>query len=265
MHAEIAQLVGRPGAPRGSSPRAAPGRRVPPRRSAPHGGRRPHPAALDPQRRSRVDADADAHVVAVRALDRARCGDGGVGPVERGRELVAVAVDLPASGRCERGAHAAAMRLERRRIAVAELLDEPRRPLDVREQEGHAHRGESTPLLRVNGFDGLDAEAGRVRDTDDGRRPSRRPRRRRARTPRRCAVAHHDGQPVGLGVPEERDGDAVVLALCKFLFHVAILVCRGPGGECGWQASRSTADRTFQPEFVRRVQSDPGGSAESSD
>ena len=86
-----------------------------------------HVAALDPQRRAGVDADAHAHVSAWAAWIALRCGDGGIGPVERGRELVAVAVDLPASRRCERGAHVAAMRLEPGRILATELLDEPRR------------------------------------------------------------------------------------------------------------------------------------------
>src|SRR4029079_1894700 len=57
-----------------------------------------------------------------------------VGVGDRRRELVAVAVDLVSAGRRDGGAHLRPVRLQRRGIRVAELLDEPRRALDVREK-----------------------------------------------------------------------------------------------------------------------------------
>ena len=250
MHAEVAQARRASGAPRGSSPTAAPGRRGPPRRCARRGGRR-HPRSRPRSagasrcgcRCARARSPVCARWIARAAATR------GVGPVERGRELVAVAVDLAAAGRGECRAHAAAVAPRASPDTVAELLDEPRRPLDVGEQEGHAHRAESTSLSRVDGFDGLDGEACRVRErmVEHVHRVVRggRELERLAGAP----VAHRHGQPVGPGVPEERDGDAVVLALCKFLFHDAILSVAGLLGNA---ARRRLAVRLTAP-FSRRT------------
>jgi len=82
-------------------------------------------------------------VLAERTLRR----DGGVdrvpGPREREEERVALGVDLGAAGRAERLADEAAMvARERPERLVAQLLQELRRPLDVRERERDRSRVE---------------------------------------------------------------------------------------------------------------------------
>src|SRR5262249_42981423 len=91
-----------------------------------------------------MDPDPDTDDIA-RLLNRTRRCNGRVRLRERGHELVAPAIDLhaPRCGECV--SNRAPMPLERLRIGVAELLHEPRRALDVGQQEGDAHPGESTP------------------------------------------------------------------------------------------------------------------------
>src|SRR5947199_260520 len=93
-----------------------------------------------------VDADPDADGADRRLLNRLGRSDRLPRIDESDRELVAATVDLLAAVLDERGADGDAMLLERRRIVVTKRLYEPRRALDVGEQEGDAH----TTSLRNN-------------------------------------------------------------------------------------------------------------------
>src|SRR5205085_12318989 len=103
-----------------------------------------HVAAVDADRLARVDADPDADGAHRRVLDRLGGSNGLPRIDESDRELVASTVDLLAAVLGERRADSDAMLLERFRIVVTERLYEPRRALDVGEQEGDAH----SPLQR---------------------------------------------------------------------------------------------------------------------
>src|SRR5207244_11442470 len=105
-------------------------------------------AAVDADRLPRVDADSNANGANRRLLDRFGGSNRLPRIDERDRELVAAAVDLLSAVRGEGGADGDAMLFERGRIRVAELLYEPRRALDVGEQEGDAHSTESTQRRR---------------------------------------------------------------------------------------------------------------------
>src|SRR5205823_2318994 len=105
-----------------------------------------HVAAVDADRLAGVDADPDADGADRRLLNRLGRSDRLPRIDESDRELVAATVDLLAAVLDERGADGDAMLLERRRIVVTKRLYEPRRALDVGEQEGDAH----TTSLRSN-------------------------------------------------------------------------------------------------------------------
>ena len=140
------------------------------------GPRQEHLAAVgrrrDPGRP--VHVDADVVVAAQRALPRVqahpnphgahlrgpRLGgqgtlDGGGGRHRGGRTLenheegVALGRDLDAAGGVERGSKQRVVTLKERRERVAELLDEARRPFDVREEEGQRSGGKVSPSRSV--------------------------------------------------------------------------------------------------------------------
>ena len=62
-------------------------------------------------------------------------------PAERGEEGVALGIDLPAVVRGERVADDALVLGEDRAVVVAQLLEQPRRALDVGEEEGDGAGG----------------------------------------------------------------------------------------------------------------------------
>jgi hypothetical protein len=116
-------------------------------------------------RLARVQPHADAHlapvrpgVLAERALCRNGCVDRVAGTGEREEEGISLGIDLGAAGRAERLADEAAMvpreRPERR---VAQLLEELRRPFDVRERERDRSRVE-----RAHGATVLDSRPVRL-------------------------------------------------------------------------------------------------------
>src|SRR5690349_12250383 len=96
-------------------------------------------AAVDADGLAGVDADAHPNRAVARVADRTRRAKGGVGIRETGRELVAAAVDLLATGVRERGPHRVPVLLQGGGVRIAELLQEPGRSLDVGEEEGDAH------------------------------------------------------------------------------------------------------------------------------
>src|SRR5919198_2823831 len=91
---------------------------------------------------ARVDSDSDAHGGTrgpLLACDGALCCRGGRDGVLRASEgeeqRVALPVDQLAAGLFERGPEQTVMCRQHRFVALSELADEPRRPLDVGEQE----------------------------------------------------------------------------------------------------------------------------------
>ena len=107
----------------------------------------PHvgPCADPPLARVQPHAHADPRVVGPRMplerelrLDRGTEGRG-CGR-EDGEERVALRADDQAVVRLDRRPHDVVMLLEQRRVRVAEVLDEPRAPLDVGEQERDGSR-----------------------------------------------------------------------------------------------------------------------------
>jgi hypothetical protein len=102
-----------------------------------------------PRRLARVQADPDPHRGPIRprpgrevALDRDRGGDRVVGPRERDEEPVARGADLMAAVRGDRRPDDRVMRGEQLGVASAQALEQPRRALDVAEQEGDRARGQ---------------------------------------------------------------------------------------------------------------------------
>jgi len=103
---------------------------------------------------TRVDADSDAELLAVRPFVRHECALGSdgsqdriPGPRERDEERVALGIDLLAAVRRKRIAKELLMLGEDSAVAVAEALQQLRRSLDVGEEErrrsghllGHRH------------------------------------------------------------------------------------------------------------------------------
>ena len=108
------------------------------------------------RRLARVDADSDAELDPVLPrvsrdgalrlegrLERARS------LVEGGEHLVAAAVDLPPAGPLDRLAHEAAVVRDQPRVGPLVLAEDPRRALDVREEEGDSLEA-GGPILGVN-------------------------------------------------------------------------------------------------------------------
>ena len=96
-----------------------------------------------------VQAHADAHVDAarplvrgVRALRLDRCRDRVAGARKGEEERVALGVDLDPAERREVLAHQPAVLVEQLAVAVAELLQQQRRALDVAEDERDGPAGE---------------------------------------------------------------------------------------------------------------------------
>src|SRR4029078_12375826 len=116
------------------------------RRRAPVADFVPDVTTLDAQGLTCVDAYAHSYDIVLRLLNcsgsRHRCVRVG----ERGGELVTTAVDL-LTARCrERRAYGPTVFLQRSGVAVTQFLHEPRRSLDVREQEGDAHAPTLPPI-----------------------------------------------------------------------------------------------------------------------
>jgi hypothetical protein len=95
-----------------------------------------------------VDAHPHANVDALRPtlgrqrpLRADRSGDRVARPHERDEERVTLSVDLPAVVLVERRAQQALMLAKHRRVAAAQPRQQPRRTLDVAEQEGHGAAG----------------------------------------------------------------------------------------------------------------------------
>ena len=102
-------------------------------------------AAVDAHRLAGMDAHPDAQRVVMSRLDRERRGYRAFRSAKAEGEFVPAAVDLLTRLRLRGVADDLPVPGEGGRIGVAQLLDEARRALDVREQEGDAQGRESTP------------------------------------------------------------------------------------------------------------------------
>ncbi len=97
----------------------------------------PHVAGLGQQRLARVDPHPNSEsCLFERLLGRCRCRNRVGGSLERDEERVALSVHLDAPARLERRPHQAVMLGEQLGVPVAQLVKQPRRALDVREEKG---------------------------------------------------------------------------------------------------------------------------------
>jgi hypothetical protein len=110
----------------------------------------PDVSRIRQQRPTRVDAHAHPQLdLRERHLHRG-CGlDGCAGPIERNEERVSRGVHLDAASGNERCPHAAVVLSQEVGVVVAELVEQPRRALDVREQEGDGPGRELAHRLRI--------------------------------------------------------------------------------------------------------------------